>query len=171
MENEPFLRWACGRYPRDIQLRLLLGTTICTTDPEGARTEIQVAMAMGGDQQIPRLAMAAVAMLHAGANDLAEKYCAQADTLPWTLDELAYAPDFMHIAGVLACADEDYDRAEDLLSLAVAADPDSAIFASDLAGFLAYIDRTDEARDVVKAAIDRGLKGHELSTVRADLGV
>lgn len=170
-ENEPFLRWAVRRYPRDVELRLLLGMTICTTDSSGARNEIQTVIAMGGDQDVRRLAMAALAMWHAGENDLAADYCARADALSWTLDELAYASDFMNISGLLAFAAEDYDRAEDLLSLAVAADPDSAAFASDLAAFLACVDRTDEARDVVKAAIDRGLDGRHLSMVRADLGV
>ncbi len=170
-ENEPFLRWAVGRYPRDIELRLLLGMTICTTDSAGARDEVQTVMAMGGDQDVRRLAMAALAMWHAGENALAADYCGRAERLSWTLDELAYASDFMNITGLLAFAEEDYDRAEDLLSLAVAADPDSAAFASDLAAFLACVDRTDEARDVVKAAIDRGLDGRHLSTVRADLGV
>lgn len=170
-DNEPFLRWAVRRYPRDVELRLLLGMTICTTDSAGARNEVQTVISMGGDSDVRRLAMAALAMWHAGENALAAQYCARAETLSWTLDELAYASDFMNITGLLAFAEEDYDRAEDLLSLAVAADPDSAAFASDLAAFLACVDRTDEARDVVKAAIDRGLDGRHLSTVRADLGV
>lgn len=170
-DNEPFLRWAVKRYPRDLELRLLLGMTICTTDSAGARDEIQTVMALGGGDDVRRLAMAALAMWHAGENALAAEYCAKAQDLPWTIDQLAYASDFMNISGLLAFAEEDYDRAEDLLSLAVAADPDSAAFASDLAAFLACVDRTDEARDVVKAAIDRGLDGRHLSTVRQDLGV
>ncbi|MBJ7471971.1 MAG: hypothetical protein JHD16_11750 [Solirubrobacteraceae bacterium] len=170
-ENEPFLRWAVRRYPRDMELRLLLGMTICTSDSAGARHEVQTVISLGGDHDVRRLAMAALAMWHAGENDLAAEYCARAEKLSWTIDELAYASDFMNISGLLAFADKDYDRAEDLLSLAVAADPDSAAFASDLAAFLACVDRTDEARDVVKAAIDRGLDGRHLSTVRADLGV
>lgn len=170
-DNEPFLRWAVKRYPRDLELRLLLGMTICTTDSAGARNEIQTAMALGAGDDVRRLAMAALAMWHAGENALAAEYCAKAEELPWTMDQLAYASDFMNISGLLAFAEDDYDRAEDLLSLAVAADPDSAAFASDLAAFLACVDRTDEARDVVKAAIDRGLDGRHLSTVRQDLGV
>lgn len=170
LENEPFLRWAVRRYPADPDLRLLYGMTVCTTDPEVACLQVQTALAMDSTD-IGRLAMAALAMYHAGNLALADECCERSEEVPWRVDDLVFASDFMNIAGLVAYAEEDYARAEDLLTLAVAADPDSAPFASDLAAFLACVDRTDEARHVVQAAIDRGLDGRHLSVVRADLGV
>lgn len=170
MQNEPFLRWAVRRYPEDPDLRLLYAMTVCTSDPSIARIQVETAMSMDRTD-VGRLAMASLAMYHAGHLDLAAACCEQSEEVPWRVDDLVFASDFMNIAGLVAYSDEDYARAEDLLTLAVAADPDSAPFASDLAAFLACVDRTEEARGVVQAALDRGLDGRHLSVVRADLGV
>jgi len=140
-------------YPADADVRLHYGRSLALTGgrPAEAIAQIQIATTLAPEDPVI-LTLAASLMFDAGELAIAQGYVRRAHARV-TLSRFAYGAELVNLAGRLAAAQGDRERARPLLHGASEAEPANCRYAKDFARFLLDEGGWAKAREVVTAAL------------------
>lgn len=141
-EGESLLEAAAEGFPKDPDIRLLLGTFLVDTRPEEAVDHLAEAIRLDVDHPV-RLTRAAGLLFALGYVDAAASYIGRA--LDLTPDGFVMESDAIGLSGRVAAVKGEDELAEEALREAVRLEPSNEFFVVYLARFLADRGRLSDA--------------------------
>lgn len=160
------LEQAVQRFPNDPEIRLHYATTLLAIRPADAVPEVIKAIEMDPDEPI-RLTGAAGILFKMGHIEKARSYATHAKGL--APRNFLFMPELIHLDGHFAALEGKYELAEENFCLAAAREPNNAIFAADLAQFLADRGQKAGALEVIDGAMGRTENKGPLQRLREEL--
>jgi Flp pilus assembly protein TadD len=145
-----FLSLAVYRFPDNAELRFLYASALEDVRPDDAASEAMKAVELEPDD--PSL-LTRIAYIMSGVNrpDIARRYAASARELGGA--DFLFAPELHHLESRFALQDGDQEVAEEGFRISVEREPQSEMFAVDLARLLANQGRRQEAIRVIDKAM------------------
>jgi Flp pilus assembly protein TadD len=165
-EAVEFLQEAVHRFPDDPEIRLHYGISLLAVRPEDAPSEIIKAVELGPDDPI-RLTRAAGTLLNMGHVEPARDYVNRAKEL--APPKFLLASYLINLDSHFAALEGNDELAEEGFRLALEQEPDGAMFAVDLAQFLAKRDRQPEALEVIESTLPQTKRKDPLERLRSEL--
>jgi len=165
-EKIEFFTQAIQRFPDDAEVRFLHASVLQTIRPEDAVSETMKAVELDPDEP-NRLTRAAYLMSEVNRPDLARRYAARARGLGGS--DFLFAAELSHLESRFALQDGDEESAEKGFRLSVEREPQSEMFAIDLAKFLAGRGRRQEAIEVIDEAMERAKTQDGLQRLRLEV--
>jgi Flp pilus assembly protein TadD len=162
-----FLEEAIQRFPDDPEIRFLYASVLKYVRPEDVASEAMKAAELDPDDP-DLLTRIAYLMSAVSRPELARRYAVSARELGGS--DLLFAAELDHLESRFAMEDGDEEAAEKGFRLSVERQPDSEMFAIDLAKFLAERGRRVEAMEVVERALQTAKSKDELTRVGKEFG-
>lgn len=151
-EKLTFFNQAIRRFPEDAEIRFLYASVLQTLRPDDAVSETIKAVELDPDEP-SRLTRAAYLMSELNRSDLARRYAARAREVGHP--DFLFAAELSHLESRFALQDGDEEAAEKGFRFSVEREPQSEMFAIDLARLLANRGRSQEAIRVIEEAKGR----------------
>lgn len=165
-EAYAFLREAIHQFPDDPDLRMHYAHCLLAVRPEDAVPEVIQAIELGPDEPI-RLTRAAGILFGMGRVETARSYATRAREL--APPDFPFMSDLIHLDSHFAALEGKDELAEKGFRLALEQEPNSEIFAVDLAKFLSERGRQVEALEIIDEAVVRTERKEPLERLRGEL--
>lgn len=165
-EAHEFLAQAVQQFPEDPEIRMQYAHTFLAVCPDKAVPEVIKAIELDPDEPV-RLTGAAGILFKMGSIETARTYSTHAKGL--APRNFLFMPELINLDGHFAALEGTDELAEERFRLAAEREPDSAIFASDLAQFLSDRGRRTEALEVIDEAMARTENKEPLQRLRVEI--